>query len=366
MRTSTENFKKFLTARIRRVLDSGFVRWWLGELAQMVPARMRSTSFNADNYRLIPFESVNSHSGQHEGNDPREMALTLPASHVLVKTLSLPLATEENMRTVLEFQMDQHTPFSVADVYFGYRILERDVERGQLTVEFAVTPRGRVDQAIKGLGSQGSNVRAVFSEEMLAAGNVVNLFPAALMKTYSPWMRGPNPWLAALVVLLALTAMVMPLAIKREAVVQMLPWVEKGRRAAEAVDAVRRELETRVSQYNYLLEKRQMSPAVIQVLEELTRVLPDDTWVQVIEIKGKELQVHGETASSAKLIGLFEQSSVFRDASFRSPLFKGQISGTERYQLAIQLRPSTKVEVPTPGVPLPTASAPQISASKAP
>jgi general secretion pathway protein L len=367
MRISTENFKKFLVTRKREVFDSGFMRWWLGELAQMVPARMRSAGLSADNYRLIPVESVKAHSGQPEDNDLREMALTLPVGRVLVKTLSLPLATEENMRSVLEFQMEQHTPFSVGDVYFGYRVLDRDVERGQLTVQLAVTPRDRVDQAIKGLGSHGSNVRAVFSEEMLATGNLVNLYPTALLKTYSPWMRGPNPWLAALVGLLALTAMAMPLAIKREAVVQMLPWVEKGRKAAEAVDAVRRELETRVNQYNYLIEKRQMTPAVIQVVEELTRVLPDDTWVQMIEIKGKELQVHGETASSAKLIGLFEQSSVFREASFRSPLFKGQINGTERYQLAIQLRPSAKVEAPPPVVaPLPAVSAPQLSASKAP
>jgi len=69
--------------------------------------------------------------------------------------------------------------------------------------------------------------------------------------------------------------------------------------------------------------------------------------VQTIDLKGKELQIQGETASSVRLIGLFEQSPYFRDASFRSPLTKAQTSGYERYQLSLQVRP----------LPLPVASA---------
>jgi general secretion pathway protein L len=116
-----------------------------------------------------------------------------------------------------------------------------------------------------------------------------------------------------------------------------------------------------------VLEKRQKTPAVIQVLEELTRVLPDDTWVQTLDIKGKELQIQGETASSVRLIGLFEQSSVFKDSSFRSPLTKGQVSGTERYQLALQIRPpalptvapAPEASSSAPAMPQTPVSAPQ-------
>jgi hypothetical protein len=70
--------------------------------------------------------------------------------------------------------------------------------------------------------------------------------------------------------------------------------------------------------------------------------------VQTLDIKGKELQIQGETASSVRLIGLFEQSSMFRDASFRSPLTKGQSSATERYQLAVQIRPSATAVMAAP------------------
>ena len=98
----------------------------------------------------------------------------------------------------------------------------------------------------------------------------------------------------------------------------------------------------------------------------MTRILPDDTWVQQLDIKGKELQIQGETASSVRLIGLFEQSAIFHDASFRSSLTKGQSSGTERYQLALQLRPMAENAASASANPAATATPPAMPVSAAP
>jgi general secretion pathway protein L len=362
MNTSTENFKETLVRLKQQLFAGRFLRWWLGELSSMSPAWMRSTSLNAASFTLVPLDQASAQFTRPDAANQRDLALTLPPDRVLRKTLTLPLATEENLRQVLEFQMEQHTPFPAAKLYLGYWVTGRDFEQGQLSVEFVATPRDAVDAAIKTLGGLTLPVRAVFAADMLATGNLVNLLPAGLGKAPSTLRHGANPWLAALVALLAITAIAMPVVIKREAVVQLLPWVEKGKKAAETVDTLRRELAARVDKHNYLLEKRQSAPTVIQALEELTRVLPDDTWVQTLDIKGKELQIQGETASSVRLIGLFEQSSMLREASFRSPLTKGQTSGTEHYQLALQIRPVAAVAAAAS----PAASATSASAASAP
>jgi general secretion pathway protein L len=363
MKISKINYKEALATLRKQLVSSRFLRWWLGEVSSMAPVWMRSTDLNAASFRFVPLEQVHAPQSQLENDGQRELALTLPSNLVLRKTLTLPLATEENLRQVLEFQMEQHTPFAASQIHFGHRVTARDFEAGQLTVEFAATPRHVVEDAIKTLTGLGSSVRAVFVEDMLSAGLLVNLLPAAVGTKPSILRYGPNPWLAALLVLLALTAMAVPLVIKREAVVQMLPWVEKGKKAAETVDAIRRDLETRVDQHNYLLAKRLATPTVIQTLEELTRVLPDDTWVQSIDIKGNELQLQGETASSVRMISLFEQSSLFRDANFRAPLTKGQASGTERFQLALQIGTKT---APVPSIVAASAASSPISAASAP
>lgn len=366
MTTSSQNYKEVLSRLKSQLASSRFLRWWLGELSSLVPAWMRPSKLDADQFMAIPLEQVNAQWSRPEGGERRDLVLTLPRSHVLSKTVTLPLATEENLRQVLEFQIEQHTPFAPNQVYFGYMVSGRDFDKGQLAVELEVAPRNAVDAAIKTLGVQGAEVRAVFSQEMWVKGNFVNLLPEGLGSVPSPLMLGANPWLVALVILLALSATTMPLIIKREAVIQMLPWVEKGKTAAESVDAVRRGLDARVDQHNYLLEKRQLMPAIIQILEELTRILPDDTWVQTLDIKGRELQIQGETASSVRLIGLFEQSSIFKDASFRSPLTKGLVSGSEHFQLAIQVRSAASPISVASATSSPVSSAALASASSAP
>ena len=365
MKIPTKNYKEALAKFRQQLLSSRFMRWWLGELSSMAPSWMRSTDLSAVSFLLVPINQVQAQTIQLEQMGQRELALTLPSSRVLRKSLTLPLATEENLQQVLTFQMEQHTPFAASQVYFGYQVTARSFESGQLTAEFVATPRPAVEAAMKTLTDAGYSVRAVFAEDLLGSGYFVNLLQEAVGKKPSVLKYGPNPWLAALLMLLALAALTAPLVIKREAVVQLLPWVEKAKAAAETVDAVRRDLEARVDQHNYLLIKRQATPTVIQTMEELTRVLPDDTWVQSLDIKGNELLIQGETGSSVRMISLFEQSSLFKDASFRAPLTKGQGSGMDRFQLALQVGAKlAPTPMPSASAPMPAASA-QITAASA-
>lgn len=333
------NFNSTWTGFKKRIQTNHFLRWWLGELSDMVPAWMRSSDLTLDSYLLIPLSQVSASMRKPEVTSPRVAAIALSASQVLRRTITLPLATEENLRQVLAFQAEQYTPFPANKIYFNYTVLARDFDAGQLTVEFVATPRDAADRAVNTLAEMGVEVRALLVDELVANGSLLNLMPTKQASTPSPWRHGANPWLVGVVVILALAALVLPLIIKREAVVQLLPWADKGKKAAEAVSAVRVDLEKRLETHNYLLEKRQSSPAVIHVLQELTRILPDDTWVQMFDLKGKELQIQGETGSSPRLIGLFEQSSIFHEARMGT-LFKGQLPGTERYQLTIQVRPT--------------------------
>jgi general secretion pathway protein L len=318
----------------KKLLASPFMRWWLGELRDMLPASMQASEQAAADFLPLPIADV-AHPPENPGRRP--LALTLPSTQVLRKTLTLPLATEENLRQVLEYQIDQLTPFTPTQVYFGCRVQSRDFDGGRIVVEMVATPRGPVDIARKTLGEAGMVVSALVAHNMLQAGDLLDMLGAESVKAPSRWRQGANPWLIGLVVLLALAVLALPLTIKREAVVQLLPFVEKGKKIAEATDTLRRSLEVQVDQHNYLLEKKKNTPSTLVALEEISRILPDNTWLQHLEVKGKEWVLTGETASSTKLIGLFEQSAMFQDASFRAPLTKGQAPGMERYQLAVKL-----------------------------
>ena len=63
--------------------------------------------------------------------------------------------------------------------------------------------------------------------------------------------------------------------------------------------------------------------------------------------KGWEVQIQGETTISSQLASIIEDSPMFREATFKSPLIKGQGQGSERFHLAAELEPT----------PVPTAQA---------
>jgi hypothetical protein len=82
---------------------------------------------------------------------------------------------------------------------------------------------------------------------------------------------------------------------------------------------------------------------MVMLVEELSRLLPDGTWVQQLEVKpgakGRDLQIWGETASSSQLIEVLEKSGLVANANYRSPLTKGVTPNTERFFLGAELKP---------------------------
>ena len=67
----------------------------------------------------------------------------------------------------------------------------------------------------------------------------------------------------------------------------------------------------------------------MQVLEDVTRILPDDTWLTQFELhsgRGKdaprEITLRGESANAGRLVSMLEESKLFTQAAPRSPTTK--------------------------------------------
>lgn len=368
------DYRKSLQRLSQRLGLGRFLDWWLGELSVMVPRVLSSASRTAMEHRAL-VEISGSHvtfsrvvagkvavmgrldmasldaagqrlAFQSELNkivrQKAEIALCLPPEQVLRKKLSLPLAAEENLRQVIAFEMDRHTPFKAEQVCFDYRLARRDK---QLEVLLVVAPRSVIDEPLRQLADWGARVTAV-----LVADDVTNAIPGNLLpagqraKGKDTRLSRLNIALASGVVILLCIALALPIWQKRETVQALQPLLNKAHQQAAVAENLRRQLEALLVEYNYLLDKKRESSPVVAVLEDVARVLPDDTWVQQFDLKGKEMLIQGETASSSKLVGLFEQAKTLHDASFRAPLTKGQGANSERFQLAAETRPLPRAE----------------------
>ena len=78
---------------------------------------------------------------------PAKIVVALPRAKVLRKQLTFPAAVEENLRQVVAYDLDRHTPFRPEDLYFDAVIVGRDPARREIRVDWAASLKTVVDQA---------------------------------------------------------------------------------------------------------------------------------------------------------------------------------------------------------------------------
>jgi general secretion pathway protein L len=75
------------------------------------------------------------------------------------------------------------------------------------------------------------------------------------------------------------------------------------------------------------------------VLEALSRVLPDYTYLTELRIEGDKLQIVGITNDAPSLIALIEQSSQFTRATFFAPTTRAPNDPGARFHIEARIKP---------------------------
>ena len=117
--------------------------------------------------------------------------------------------------------------------------------------------------------------------------------------------------------------------------------VEQAKKDAEIAELLQKEAAELTERSKFLSIKKRALPT-IRLLDELSRTIPDDSWLYEIQLNGKDVRIFGFSPSASGLIGLLDGSAVFTNAQFRSPVTQGPRRGTERFDLSFILRLTTE------------------------
>jgi general secretion pathway protein L len=350
----------YLAPGIRRLNASW--HWWTEELSAFLPENLRQI-IGSSNQRLIiaatdgEFVVQHGNAGQLQeiGRIPntadgaaafpvpdniRETILLLSQDQVLTCTITLPLAAEENLREVLSFEMDSYTPFAADDVYYDFVVTGRSPANKTLSLLLFVAPRHTVDAFLATMTDTG------IKPDIVAAhppdnpdGHVINLIPEELRSKRGAVLQRLNASLATLAVLLLAIAIALPIVQKNQAINSLQAQVLIATAAAQTGNQLMREVEILVDGSNYLINKKQTELTVMKLLDEMTRLIPDSTWINRIDLNDGEIQLQGQSGSAAGLIALFEASPMFHNARFRSPVTQVVRTEQERFHLSAETMP---------------------------
>jgi general secretion pathway protein L len=344
-----------------------FWRWWSGELFELLPEniqraisqRQQKLYVEVDNDKLLM--SLGNHVAQREvlrltldaaeaenEDIPREVQQTillLPDERVLAKRICLPAAAEENLREVLGFEMDLHTPFEASEVYYDFTIVGRDSTRQQVTVDLIYAPRDAVTKLIEGATSLGLKTDIVTCRRR-DNNNLqpVNLLPQEMRRTRRIDVRSVNLALTALLAALLVAAITIPIVQKNSAIEAMEAQVEAAAAEAREGSQLRQNLEKMADASRFLVEKKATAVMAVELIDEVSRILPDHTWITRLNLSETELQIQGQSSSSASLIAAIESSPHFENVRFASPVVQIQSTDNDRFHIAASVvEPSVTV-----------------------
>jgi general secretion pathway protein L len=262
--------------------------------------------------------------------------LVLPATAVLRRRLTLPAAAAERLRDVAGFEIDRQTPFTVAAVRYDAFLLQRRAD-GLIDVELIVAPRREIDETLAALGDAGAGLAGI---DVATADNQtlgVNLLPPdARGRRRDPLQRW-NLMLAVVALLALMLAARQVLQNRHDAVARFTSAAEANAVEARRISAQRQRLTDLVEGADFLERTRAATPTTLEVMDELSRRLPDNTYLEKLAIENNRLLLIGLSSEVPSLVARMEGSSLWRTPALTGALQRDPRSRRDRFTLTAEL-----------------------------
>jgi general secretion pathway protein L len=265
-----------------------------------------------------------------------ELTILLRDSRSLRRPLEMPAIAEPNLRQALFFEIERQTPFRAEDVYFDYHVLVRQPESKRLTVEMIAAPRSEVDAILgqaRDWGLQPSIVDVVARNSQSGIG--INLLKSDAVSARWSSSRVASALIAIFLVAAVLYVPVNQLSVEDDSLAALVT-VESAQ--AKLVLAKRAELEETIRAAKFLHERKRNSARELAVLNELTKALPDNTWLSRLSQNKDEVKISGYSAAASELIPRIDAVPLFKNPTFASPIVQDAERKLERFDISFELK----------------------------
>lgn len=273
---------------------------------------------------------------QPETEETQRQILLLPTERTLRRRLTLPLAAEEHLAQVLGFEIDRQTPFRADQIYFDHRIVKRDPVARNMVVEMLAVPRAVLDLALQALGPLPLDSADVAVADVPAGFNL--LPPERRARRVDKRLR-INLILAVCALALLGLCMWQSLDLREKAIDELSKEVAAARTSATQSAELKRQLRDAIEGANFLAKKKSEQAVTVDVLAEVTRLVPDDTWLERLSFVGTQVQLQGQSSRADKLIGILTKSTCLANPQFQGIIQPDGTTGKERFSLAADLKP---------------------------
>ena len=343
---------------------SEYYNWWLSELTDILPtanafslskvsdlqAHVTKKSYslvwskldekiNCDEKFLAQSALTQYQSAFHENRKLKVQSCDFHLLHsmLLYRDITFPLATEENIKEVVSYEIDRYTPFKKEDIYYDVSVKERDKKNNKLIVTVAVVKKHVIDEILNFCEAAELPLGKLFaydsdvgiSKELSSVGS-----PASVAKSSS---KSGTKLLLYSTIILLFAALCIPIGKNY--------WLaskynhERQQMSAEVAEVkeIRGVFQDARKQAERVKNISAGAVKVTELLSELTDVIPDDTSLGRFSLEENITRIQGTSSSASKLIALLDSSNKFSDVEFVAPVTKNSDTGKENFTIQFNL-----------------------------
>lgn len=357
-----------------------FLRWWGGELAALLPPSWRAM-FAAGNARVLYEAGIGTpdsatlelrleegaretlltslpladSSGEHAAGDAdarlsaavdaalgearseRERWLLLPGGQVLRRRFLLPVAATEQLREVMRHELDRQTPFRAEQVSYDCRVLAIDPVSKQAQVELLVLPKDKLDAALAPLGALADGLTGVDARDGDGRPLRANLLPPERRHPRNLRALWINAGLSALALIALLFGLAHTLENRRAALRELQATVESRRNEARLANALDTQLTQAIEGAGFLARARAAKPPMLAVLADISRRLPNSTWIERFSQAENQVNLTGTSTEATALVQRLQGSSLLRTPALSGSVQPDAATGRDRFTLTAEL-----------------------------
>ncbi len=103
------------------------------------------------------------------------------------------------------------------------------------------------------------------------------------------------------------------------------------------VEALTKELEGVEKELNNIESFKSSRPMVLNLVKEMSRVLPKNTWLSRLRITDTAIEIEGSSTAATAILSKLEASPYFKKVEFTSPTFRDTRLNTDRFFIKMEI-----------------------------
>lgn len=268
----------------------------------------------------------------------RAVTIRLDAALLLQVSLDLPVSAGRTLRPIIQHQLSRIVPLDPKQVCFDAHIRQR--AGNMLRVDLVIAKTATVEAALQLARDAGLIPRSIIQmpETTLpgpGARTIFTLWRADHDRTGRK--NHARRILEVAAIALALAAYGMHVHRLGQLRDSLRSQVAAARHVAAATQDMARKV-GEMGETSAQLVKRRQAPSPLDVLDELTRLVPDDGWVAQFSMHDRTVMMSGYARQATGLIAKLEVSPLLGNPRFQAPITLGPDGRVERFDLALDVK----------------------------